>query len=56
MNESLDADKITSSADEAYRRLVETAMMYSIEFPENINVKKFIDIIGENGVSRSKHL
>lgn len=56
LNESLDADKITSSADEAYRRLVETAMMYSIEFPENINVKKFIDIIGENGVSRSKHL
>lgn len=56
LNESLDADKITSSADEAYRSLVETAMMYSIEFPENINVKKFIDIIGENGVSRSKHL
>lgn len=56
LNESLDADKITSSADEAYRRLVETAMMYSIELPENINVKKFIDIIGENGVSRSKHL
>lgn len=56
LNESLDADKITSSADEAYRSLVETAMMYSIELPENINVKKFIDIIGENGVSRSKHL
>lgn len=56
LNETLDVNKITSSAEEVYQHLVETAMMYDIELPVNIDVEKLINIIGEKGVSRSKHL
>lgn len=56
LNETLDIDKITSSAEEVYQLLVESAMMYGIELPVGIDVEKIVNIIGEKGVSRSKHL
>lgn len=56
LNETLDIDKITSSAEEVYQLLVELAMMYGIELPVGIDVEKMVNIIGEKGVSRSKHL
>lgn len=56
LNEMLDVDKITSSAEEVYQRLVESAVMYSIELPESIEVEILVNLIGEKGVSRSKHL
>ena len=56
LNETLDVDKITSGVEEVYQRLVETAMMYCIELPESIDAEKLVNIIGEKGVSRSKHL
>ena len=56
LNEILDVDKITSSAEEVYHLLVESAMMYSVELPQSIDVEKLMNIIGEKGVSRSKHL
>ncbi len=56
LNESLDVDKITSGEEEVYQRLVETAMLYGIELPSSIDVEKFVNMIGEKGVSRSKHL
>lgn len=56
LNDMLDVEKITSSAEEVYQLLVEMTMMYSIELPQNIDVQTFVDIIGEKGVSRSKHL
>ena len=56
LSETLDMDKITSSAEEVYQLLVESAMMYGVELPENIDVEKLVNIVGEKGVSRSKHL
>lgn len=56
LNEMLDVDKITSDAEEVYQCLVESAMMYSIELPVNIDVEKLVSLLGEKGVSRSKHL
>ncbi|MGN0383630.1 MAG: type II CRISPR RNA-guided endonuclease Cas9 [Eubacterium sp.] len=56
LNDMLDVDKITSSAEEVYQLLVESAMMYSIELPVSIDVEKLVNLIGEKGVSRSKHL
>lgn len=56
LNETLDVEKITSNAKEVYQLLVESAMMYSIEFPVSIDVEKLVNLIGEKGVSRSKHL
>lgn len=56
LNETLDVEKITSSAEEVYQLLAESAMLYSIELPVNIDVEKLVNIIGEKGVSRSKHL
>lgn len=56
LNETLDVDKITSGAEEVYQLLVETAMMYNIDLPSDIDVGKLVNIIGEKGVSRSKHL
>ena len=56
LNDSLDVEKITSNAQEIYEQLVEEAAMYSIELPGNIDAGKFINIISEKGVSRSRHL
>lgn len=56
LNDTLDVDKITSSAEQVYQLLVETSMLYCIELPESVDVEKLINIIGEKGVSRSKHL
>lgn len=56
LNETLDIEKITSSAEEVYHQLTETAMMYAIEFPVSVDVEKMINLVGEKGVSRSKHL
>lgn len=56
LNESLDVEKITSSAQEVYTELIDLAIMYSIELPNDIDVEKMVDIIGEKGVSRSRHL
>lgn len=56
LNETLDVDKITSGAEEVYQNLVEAAEMYGIEFPSSIDAEKLVNIIGEKGVSRSKHL
>lgn len=56
LNDALDVQKMTSNAKEVYQQLVEAAMMYSIEFPESVDVEKMLDIISEKGVSRSRHL
>ena len=56
LNDALDVQKITSSADGAYQRLVETAMLYAIEFPVSVDVGTLMDCIGEKGISRSKQL
>lgn len=56
LNETLDVEKITSSAQDVYQHLVETAMLYCIELPESVDVEKIVDVIGEKGISRSKHL
>lgn len=56
LNESLDIDELELNEDEMYQLLVDNAMMYGIEFPASVDGKKIIDIIGEKGVSRSKHL
>lgn len=56
LNETLDVEKITSSAEGVYQLLVEVAMMHSIQLPASVDVEKLVNIIGENGVSRSKHL
>lgn len=56
LNETLDIDKLILSAEEAYQCLVESAMMYSIELPTSIDIEKLMDLIGEKGISRTKHL
>lgn len=56
LNETLDMGKVTSSAGDIYQQLVEEAMLYVIELPVSIDVERLINIIGEKGVSRSKHL
>ena len=56
LNDTLDVEKITSSAEEVYQLLVESSMLYCIELPQNIDVEKLINLIGEKGVSRSRHL
>lgn len=56
LDETLDAEKMTSNAEEAYLCLVDAAMMYSIELPVSIDADKLMNIIGEKGVSRSRHL
>lgn len=57
LNETLDVDKITSSAEEVYQQLVESAQkMFNIEFPESIDAVKLVNIISEKGASRRKHL
>ena len=56
LNDNLDIEKITSSAEDIYQQLVETTMLYSIDFPKDINVEEFINKLGEKGISRSKCL
>lgn len=56
LNDSFNVEKMTSSAGEVYQRLVDEAMMYSIELPNGINVEELLNILGEKAVSRSKHL
>lgn len=56
LNETLDVDKITSNAEEIYRLLVETAMLYGVELPVSVDVEKVVNAISEKGISRSKHL
>ena len=56
LNETLDIDKITASADDVYSQLIEELDLYCIQMPVNINIGELINIIGENGISRSKRL
>lgn len=56
LNDTLDLDKMTSGAMEVYRSLIEAAMMYSIELPENVDIEKMLNIMSEKNVSRSRHL
>ena len=56
LNDTLDVQKITSNTEEVYQQLVESAAMYSIEFPVSVDAEKMLNIIGEKGESRSKHL
>lgn len=56
LNDTLDVEKITSNVEEIYQLLVNSAMMYSIELPSNIDENILVNKISEKGVSRSKHL
>lgn len=56
LNETLNVDKMTSNAEEVYLRLVELAMLYSVELPTSVDVDELLNIIGEKSLSKSKHL
>lgn len=56
LSDSLDVEKLTSSAQEVYKYLSEEAEEYSIEFPLSADVDKLLDVLSEKGVSRSKRL
>lgn len=56
LSDSLDVEKLTSSAQKSYEYLSEQAAQYSIEFPLSIGVDKIMDCLAEKGLSRSKRL
>lgn len=56
LNETLNVDKMTSNAEEVYLRLVELAMLYSVELPTSVDVDELLNNIGEKSLSKSKHL
>lgn len=56
LNDALNMDTMTANAEETYTSLAEAVAMYDIEFPMGVDVEKILDILGEKGVSRSKHL
>lgn len=56
LNDTLNMDMMTADIEETYTSLAETAAMYDIEIPMGVDVEKILDILGEKGISRSKHL
>ncbi len=56
LNESLSVDTNEATMEEAYRSLVETAALFDISFPENVNTADMENILSSTDISRKQKL